>query len=316
LKASSDVPPEYWNALPDLLLETGALSVESFVDYPGQYWVALPQDADRDDMVQQALLLGGLQDKGIELEIRNHQLEAQEMWADLGSHNMFAPQKCGKVNVLAIHDLETNLNLNDGLLEKQDQVEVRILPGNGWGNGDHPSTRMCLEFLSGIPLKNKKFVDYGCGSGILSIAAVKLGAESAFATDVCLDSLANAEQNFQLNGVVEQTEVTHPRTIVIGDLQADIICANILPGVLIRLRHTLALSVKPGGLLCLSGMRPSESMAVKEAFSSYIDWDDSFTDTGRHPTWGEWMRIVGRPKPGIQLDKKGVLVDLSEAAVS
>mmetsp|Transcript_7137 Transcript_7137/g.9563 ORF Transcript_7137/g.9563 Transcript_7137/m.9563 type:complete len:388 (+) Transcript_7137:60-1223(+) len=308
IKRSTDtINEELWQAVGQLLIEVGAKSVESFEDYPGQYWATFSQDTDAEQQINFILNMCGIPHDNIFIE--QTAVEAQEMWRDTSESNLFAPKICGKAQVLAVHDIQSEVDPS--------LVEIRILPGQAWGNGDHPTTSLCLEFISNhVDEKTETFLDYGCGSSVLSIAAIKLGAKKAFATDVCLDSLANAEQNLQTNGVSEQVDLFHPRTIVIGDLKTDVVVANILPGVLIRLRHTLALAVKPNGFLCLSGMRPTEVNAVKEAFQNYMDWDDSLTASGSHPKWGDWVRIVGRPKEGIKLDEAAVIEDLSETAVS
>ena len=117
-------------------------------------------------------------------------------------------------------------------------------------------------------------VDYGCGSGILAILALKRKASHVIAVDIDEDTLQAAEHNLQINSVRERCDLCHILEIYMGNDRfppADVTIANILPGALIRLVVPLWGLTKPGGLICLSGMRPDEFWAVREKFLPFVD---------------------------------------------
>lgn len=137
---------------------------------------------------------------------------------------------------------------------------------SGWGTGSHPTTSLCLDFLSRQVQDRDVVLDYGAGSGILSIVAAKLGARKCIAVDIDEDTLIAAKGNVERNLVSSVVEVIHTKTVYIGDNSlptSDITVANILPGPLSRLVAPLWYLTKPGGWLCLSGMRPQELMGIK-----------------------------------------------------
>jgi SAM-dependent methyltransferase len=135
------------------------------------------------------------------------------------------------------------LSYND-LLELHEDV---VLPNNtirlvdirsGWGNGAHPTTQLCLDFVLSKVMRDDVFLDYGCGSGILSILAAKLGASRCMSVDIDEDSLTATRTNAAINGVVEVLQVVHTKEVYIGEggqRLADVAVANILPGPLSRL---------------------------------------------------------------------------------
>ena len=135
------------------------------------------------------------------------------------------------------------LSYND-LLELHEDV---VLPSNtirlvdirsGWGNGAHPTTQLCLDFVLSKVRRDDVFLDYGCGSGILSILAAKLGASRCMSVDIDEDSLTATRTNAAMNGVAEVLQVVHTKEVYIGEggqRLADVAVANILPGPLSRL---------------------------------------------------------------------------------
>lgn len=140
----------------------------------------------------------------------------------------------GRFNIVAVEEECSN----DIIVTKGNEIYLQDVK-NGWGNGAHPSTSLCLEFLSETVKKGDTILDYGTGSGILSIAAAKLGAKQCFAIDIDEDTLIAANRNMQLNGVADVVEVLHTRMVYVGDSDLfplfDVTVANILPGPLSRL---------------------------------------------------------------------------------
>eukprot|EP00752_Nemacystus_decipiens_P009283 g8294.t1 len=177
--------------------------------------------------------------------------------------------------------------------------QVKLLEGRGWGDGEHPSTWMCLDFLETAISGGEEVVDYGTGSGVLAAAAVLLGADHVVAIDIDFEVLIHARQNFLLNGVGDKVSALHGREVSIGDLSAEVVIANLMAGPMRRQMAALVLAVKAGGLLCLSGLRPSDTPLIRSDFGKYMDWEASLEATRKSSTWGEYIRIVGRPKPGL-----------------
>lgn len=138
--------------------------------------------------------------------------------------------------------------------------------GSGWGDGQHPSTRLCLDFVDAVVQPGQVFLDYGAGSGILSILAGKKGAQKVIAVDIDEDCLRASRKNVAINGLESVVEVLHTARVCPGDLSyplADVTVANILPGALMRLVAALWMSTRPGGYLCLCGLRPAQLPAVR-----------------------------------------------------
>ena len=154
-----------------------------------------------------------------------------------------------------------------------DAVQVVLGTGEtaagGWGDGAHPSTALCLEWLSERGFKgDEAFLDYGCGSGVLAIAARKLGCPTAVGVDVEYEALDSAAENAERNGV-DGVEWVHGRSIIPGNDEYDAVVANILVGQLSRpsMVATLALGTKVGGALCLSGIRPDQCAVLERLYA-------------------------------------------------
>jgi ribosomal protein L11 methyltransferase len=164
-------------------------------------------------------------------------------------------------------------------------VNIILDPGLAFGTGDHPTTALCLEWLSEQQLAGKTLLDYGCGSGILSIAALKFGAAQAYAVDIDPQALEVTRQNAMRNGIHDGLNVMLPSALP-GDLQADILVANILMGTLIELAPEIKMRVRPEGLLALSGMLAGQETEV------CAHYEPSFTLTTRERQ--KWVLLAGR----------------------
>jgi ribosomal protein L11 methyltransferase len=144
-------------------------------------------------------------------------------------------------------------------------VIVRLDPGLAFGTGTHPTTALCLQVLDSLPLAGRTLIDYGCGSGILAIAALKLGAAHVTAVDLDPQALIATRNNAAANGVASAIDVRG----VDGPLQtADYVLANILAGPLIELAPILTAACEPGGYLVLSGLLTTQAYAVKAAYTA------------------------------------------------
>ncbi|HRH77196.1 MAG TPA: 50S ribosomal protein L11 methyltransferase [Cellvibrionaceae bacterium] len=152
-----------------------------------------------------------------------------------------------------------------------DAVNLLLDPGLAFGTGTHPTTFMCLEWLSRQTLAGRTCIDYGCGSGILGIGALLLGATSVLGVDIDPQALIATQDNAQRNGLLpERFPVVFPKAC--PPTPVDVLLANILAGPLVELAPELTPRVKPGGLLCLSGILHSQAQAVVDAYSAAFDF--------------------------------------------
>lgn len=168
--------------------------------------------------------------------------------------------------------------------EDDQLVIVRLDPGLAFGSGTHPTTALCLEWLDGLSLDGKTVIDYGCGSGILAIAALKLGARAAVGIDNDPQALIASADNAQRNGVADRLAVFEPGG---SDEPADVFIANILAGPLGALAPTFARLAKPGAPFAISGILAGQQ---DELLQRYGEWFDEL----RVDTREDWVRISGR----------------------
>ena len=146
-----------------------------------------------------------------------------------------------------------------------DAVIVRLDPGLAFGTGAHPTTALCLQFLESLPLSGRSVIDYGCGSGILAIAALKMGAAHVVAVDSDPQALLATRENAARNGVGAAIVV---QGIAERLPPANCVVANILAGPLIELAGLLTDACAAGGDLLLSGLLEKQAYEVKAAYSS------------------------------------------------
>ncbi len=146
----------------------------------------------------------------------------------------------------------------------QDAVTMMLDPGLAFGTGTHPTTSLCLQWLDGTDLHGKSVIDYGCGSGILGIAALLLGAESVTGIDHDPQALTASRQNADENGVIQHLTLLPAGEAI--NKQCDILLANILASVLVELAPLLTEMVKPGGEIALSGILHDQAEMVQQAY--------------------------------------------------
>ncbi len=148
-------------------------------------------------------------------------------------------------------------------------VNILLDPGLAFGTGTHPTTALCLEWLEQTDLADQQVVDYGCGSGILAIAAAKLGATQVVAIDHDSQALEATIDNAEKNSVREMIIVKLPEEAEVE--LVDIMIANILAQPLIDLSAELASRVKVGGKIALSGILSEQADSVAKAYSPWFD---------------------------------------------
>jgi ribosomal protein L11 methyltransferase len=150
-------------------------------------------------------------------------------------------------------------------------VVIRLDPGLAFGTGTHPTTALCLAFLDSESLEGRRVLDYGCGSGVLAIAALLLGAASATGVDIDPQALVAADSNAVANGVGGRLALL-PGGADCGT-GYDVVVANILARPLIEMAPRLVASIAPGGRLALSGILTNQAGAVQAAYDAWIDFD-------------------------------------------
>lgn len=171
-----------------------------------------------------------------------------------------------------------------------DAAVVRLDPGLAFGTGTHPTTALCLEWLDGLDLAGARVLDFGCGSGILAIAALALDAREAVGVDNDPQALTATRDNAERNGVADRLTVHLPEDEPAHTYP--VVVANILASALDALAPLLASRVAPGGRIALSGILAGQE---GELLARYREWFDEL----RLATREDWVRIEGvRRQPG------------------
>ena len=148
-------------------------------------------------------------------------------------------------------------------------VVVRMDPGLAFGTGTHPTTALCLEWLDRRPMAGARVIDYGCGSGVLAVASVKLGAAEAHCFDIDPQALIATRDNAESNGVASQVLLHNSADSLPGGV--DVLLSNILSGPLCELAPRFAALVRPGGDLVLAGLMEHEVSDVTRAYDAWFD---------------------------------------------
>jgi ribosomal protein L11 methyltransferase len=162
-------------------------------------------------------------------------------------------------------------------------VNLRLDPGLAFGTGTHPTTSLCLSWLD-EHCKHRQVLDYGCGSGILAIAALMLGAEFADCVDIDEQALLATRENARANQVEPNLSTCKPEQL--ANRQYDLVIANILSGPLTELAPVLASHTAPGGDIVLSGILSDQADDVRTAYSRHFDMSTTQTD-------GDWVLLHG-----------------------
>lgn len=211
---------------------------------------------------------------GADIPIQTQILENQD-WASawLAEH---PPMVFGNRLWIAPHKADVAARAGDTI--------VRLDPGLAFGTGTHPTTSLCLHWLARQPLAGRRVLDYGCGSGILAVAAALLGAEWVVAVDIDEQARRATQDNAYRNHVGDRIA-----TPVITDLKTenfDIVLANILAKPLIQLAPTLARLTAPGAPVVLSGLLSRQIDEVRQAYASDFTVEAAVLEQ-------DWARLVG-----------------------
>ena len=164
-------------------------------------------------------------------------------------------------------------------------VVVELDPGLAFGTGHHPTTALCLDWLDGSDLEAKSVIDFGCGSGILAIAALRLGAARATAVDHDPQALEATGENAAQNAVAERLLACLPQEM--PEEPVDLLLANILAAPLVELAPRLAALVNTGGHIALSGILLDQIDQIETAYAPWFALEPPETE-------GEWTLMCGR----------------------
>lgn len=166
-----------------------------------------------------------------------------------------------------------------------EQPYLLLDPGMAFGTGTHPTTALCIEWLTEQDLAGKTVVDFGCGSGILGIAALKLGAARCIGIDIDQQALKATVENAERNHVADKMDVYLPHEA--PEFQADLVIANILAAPLIELSHVILGYLKPQGPIAMSGILQRQANDVMAAYQPRVTFQASrFED--------EWTLVSGQ----------------------
>ena len=166
-----------------------------------------------------------------------------------------------------------------------DAVNIILDPGLAFGSGSHATTAMCLQWLEQANLRGERVIDYGCGSGVLAIAAALLGARSVIAVDNDPQAITATIDNCKRNGLGQyQISTFLPELMPVGE--TDILLANILAEPLIELAGKFASLLKAKGKLVLSGLLQEQTAKVVSAYENWFEMDTPVTNQ-------EWVRLSG-----------------------
>lgn len=166
-------------------------------------------------------------------------------------------------------------------------ASILLEPGLAFGTGTHPTTAMCLEWLDRTPLTDRTLLDYGCGSGILALAGLALGAASAVGVDIDPQALLASRDNALRNGQADRLELVPVLAGGPGQPRFDVVVANILSGPLIRLAPALAGFTGPAADVALSGILAEQADEVRQAFAPWVRLHTVAESGG-------WVLLAGR----------------------
>lgn len=168
-----------------------------------------------------------------------------------------------------------------------DAVNLMLDPGLAFGTGTHPTTALCLEWLDSADVHNKQILDFGCGSGVLAIAALLLGADHCDGTDIDPQAIIASKDNAEGNNVDAKFDLFLPPDM--PEKTYDIVLANILAGPLTELAEQLAGYCKSGGSIVLSGILETQAEKIIQAYSPWFELEPITAQE-------DWIRVSGRKK--------------------
>jgi ribosomal protein L11 methyltransferase len=275
------------SAIEDALLELGAVSVtlEDAADQPilepgvGEtpLWdncIIKALFADDTDTVQTSAQLEQLTAQPLQQSWQ--QLEDKDWSQEWKKY--FSPMKCGERLWICPSWIAP---------PDPDGINLSLDPGLAFGTGSHPTTHLCLRWLDKQDLTGQTVIDYGCGSGILGIAALLLGAEKVIAVDNDPQALLATRDNAERNNIAPERISTYLPEDLPRDVIGHCMLANILAAPLIELAPKLTALTASNGLICLSGLLEHQIETVSEPYLTNFSFDDPSIET-------EWAQLAAR----------------------
>jgi len=168
-------------------------------------------------------------------------------------------------------------------------INLMLDPGLAFGTGTHPTTALCLQWLDAHSVSKKQVIDFGCGSGVLAIAALLLGASHCDGVDIDPQAITASMDNAQENNVADRLNVYLPDEFAENARTYDLVLANILAGPLTELAEQLSGYCKAGGDIVLSGILESQTDKIIQAYSPWFDLEPVAVQD-------EWIRVTGKKK--------------------
>ena len=245
----------YWDYIDEeILKDNGEALVKCFIPV-GEISAVAPKI--REDLEELKANCGNAMPLGT-LEDTRREVEGDD-WLQIWKTH-FRPLHIGDRVVICPEWIEYN--------KKPDEIVVKLDSNMAFGTGEHETTAMCLKLMQEYLKEGDTCVDVGCGSGILGIAALKLGASLSYLTDIDFVAVESAKHNCEQNGVSDRAIVAHSDLLNDADIKGDIMFANITAEILCMLAPSIPKNLKEGGTLILSGIIESRLEMVYSAFKA------------------------------------------------
>jgi len=189
---------------------------------------------------------------------------SDEDWARRSQEHL-SPVTVGRITIFP--------NPESRIPNPKSQIPIVIVPSMGFGTGHHATTRLCLAALQTIDLDGKTVLDVGTGSGVLAIAADRLGAARAVGIDIDPDAIQSANENLLLNPEAQRVSFAVGDLNVVNPGTADVVIGNLSGALLVRSASTLLAAARGGGVVIVSGLQAHERERVRDALASPVVWE-------------------------------------------
>ncbi|MFQ5470339.1 MAG: 50S ribosomal protein L11 methyltransferase [Gammaproteobacteria bacterium] len=289
LQIQFDAPPEIAERIADGLEQAGSLSVclQDCADEP----IYEPQSGTT--QLWTTTQVTGLFSENVDLDKVLASIKAALKLSSLPNHQIIklADQAWERVWLEDFHPMQFGKRLwvcpGNEAPPDPDAINIMLDPGLAFGTGTHATTALCLEWLDPQSMRDQLVIDYGCGSGILALAAAKLGAKHIWAVDIDDQALLATNENALRNQVNGQISAVSPESL--PSIKANCLIANILAAPLIDLVDLFATLILPGGHIILSGILNEQADKITSIYANYFD--DLVIKEKE-----EWIRITAKRK--------------------
>jgi len=223
---------------------------------------------ERDDAVRLFFASAAARDAALTTLASRFRVEpidvSDEDWARRSQEHL-SPVTVGRITIFP--------NPESRIPNPKSQIPIVIVPSMGFGTGHHATTRLCLAALQTIDLDGKTVLDVGTGSGLLAIAADRLGAARAVGIDIDPDAIQSANENLLLNPEAQRVSFAVGDLNVVNPGTADVVIGNLSGALLVRSASTLLAAARGGGVVIVSGLQAHERERVRDALASPVVWE-------------------------------------------